>query len=363
MSHRHRTLKTFLAATLLGTLAAGCGEDKAEVAITATPVLVTPVVMQDVSDRIEATGQLLAKAQATVAAQVGGQVTEIAQDEGSSVETGQVVLAIDPERRSLELANQRAQSAQANAQLEEARRDLGRVEKLRKRNAVSQAQLDEAKTHLRLARARVEAARAQFGLAQRAVEDSTVKAPFGGLIGRRHINAGEFVTTGQPLFELVALDPIEVEFFLSESDLNRVRVGLPVEVQVSPFPEERFKGEVTVVSPTIDPATRTLRVKADLENRDGRLRPGLFARADLGVAQRSGVAMVPEDAVLQRADGAVLFVMEGPDAVRRLRIDTGIYQDGFVEVTAGIGSEDLVVVRGPVRAPERLEGFASQRRR
>jgi membrane fusion protein (multidrug efflux system) len=86
-------------------------------------------------------------------------------------------------------------------------------------------------------------------------------------------------------------------------------------------------------------------VKAQLANPDGRLRPGLFARADLGVAQRPGVAMIPEESILQRADGAVAFRLLG-DRVERVHIETGVHRDGWVEVVKGLGPPDRVVVRG-----------------
>ena len=257
-----------------------------------------------------------------------------------------MVIEIDPERRALELEDQMAQVVQAQAQLEEAKRNQGRLGQLRERNAVSQAQFDEAETQLRLAYARLRAATARRGISERALRDSTVRAPFTGFIARRYVNSGEFVAVGAPLFDLVALDPSEVEFYLPEAETHRVRLGVPVEVQVAPFPEETFNAVITVISPTIDPQTRTLRVKAAIDNRDGRLRPGLFARADLGVAERSNVVMVPEDAVLQRADGSVIFVMEGPDRVRRVRVETGIYQDGSVEIREGVAGNERVVVRG-----------------
>ncbi|MFP6563381.1 MAG: efflux RND transporter periplasmic adaptor subunit [Myxococcota bacterium] len=335
----------FLLALVPGLLV-GCQERKAEVEIRPTPVMTVAVRAIDLTDHILATGQLVAKAEAEVSAQVSGQVTAVAVEEGSAVLPEAVVLQIDPERRGLELASQEARVAQARARLGEAERSLGRIQKLHTRNAVSKAQLDEVETELRFARAGLEAAAAQLGLAARALADATVQAPFAGWIARRYVNVGEYVGEGQKLFDLVALDPIEVEFHLPEADSSRVHVGVPVKVSVAPYPSERFDAVVTVVSPTIDPRTRTLRVKATIDNSDGRLRPGLFARTDLGVAQRTGVLMVPEDAVLQRADGSVLFVMDGDDRVRRLRIETGIYHEGLVEIQADVAVGDFVVVRG-----------------
>src|SRR5690606_13374091 len=171
-------------------------------------------------------------------------------------------------------------------------------------------------------------------------------APFAGLVARRWVSEGEFVSPGQKLFDLVALDPIEVEFHLPERDSSRVAVGAPVAVRVAPFPDEVFEARVSVVSPTIDPVTRTLRVKAELANPDGRLRPGLFARADLGIAVREGVAMIPEEAVLQRADGPVAFRLNGDGHVERRPLELGVIRDGRVEVRSRLEIGDRVVVRG-----------------
>jgi membrane fusion protein (multidrug efflux system) len=154
------------------------------------------------------------------------------------------------------------------------------------------------------------------------------------------------VQPGTPLFDLVSLDPIEVEFSVAEVESARVAAGQTVDVRLAPFPDETFPATVTFVSPTIDPKTRTLRVKAELENRDGRLRPGLFAKVDLGVSERAGVAMVPEEAILQRADGAVVFRAADGNRVQRVVIETGVHREGRVEVVHGVSVGDLVVSRG-----------------
>lgn len=328
-------------------LLAACGGEKAEApAIQAPPVLVADVETRNLIDRIEATGQLLAKAEARVAAQVGGQIAKVAVDESAAVEAGQVILEIDPEQRALALANQRTGVVEAQAQLQRVQREHRRIAKLHAQNAASQSQLEASTTEVDLATSRLDGANAELGLAERAFRDSTVTAPFAGLIARRYVNVGEFVAQGEPLFDLVALDPVEVEFHLSERDSSRVAVGALVEVRVAPFPDEVFNAKVTVISPTIDAATRTLRVKAEAPNPDGRLRPGLFARADLGIAERQDVVMIPEDAVLQRSDGAVVFRLVGGDRVERVRIRTGVYRNGSVEAAEGLSPGDRVVVRG-----------------
>ena len=325
---------------------AACGEDDAPPVAGGAPVAVAPVEAHDVVDRIEATGELVAKAEATVAAQVGGPITVVAVEEGDAVEAGQVLLEIDPERRKLEVDDTRARVAQASADLEERQREAVRIRTLGERGVASQARIDATATEAKLARSRLEAAEARLGLAQRSLRDAEVRAPFAGLVARRHVSAGEYASPGQSLFDLVALDPVEVEFHLAEVDSSRVTVGDDVEVHVAPYPREIFRARVTVIAPTIDRATRTLRVKAEIDNGDGRLRPGLFARADLGVAVRADVPMVPQEAVLQRADGAVVFVLEDTDHVRRVNVETGVFRETLVEIRKGLESGMRVVVRG-----------------
>jgi membrane fusion protein (multidrug efflux system) len=118
---------------------------------------------------------------------------------------------------------------------------------------------------------------------------------------------------------------------------------------VAPFPDEVHPATIHMISPRIDPGSRTLRIKATIENRDRRLRPGLFARADLGLSERTAVPMIPESAILQRADGSVAFRLVDGDRVERVVLTTGVFHEGYVEIVAGAEVGDVVVVRGHAR--------------
>ncbi len=336
-----------LAWAWLATVLAGC-EEQAEPPppSLSSPVMITQVEAWHVVDRIEATGQLLAKSEASIAAQVGGEVTSIDVEDGDSVSSGQVLIRIDPERRELEVASARAHVTEATAGVAERRREARRLESLRTKNAISEAALDAAHTAVDLATSRHEATKARLGIAERALRDSQISAPFAGFIARRLVNRGEYVSPGQALFELVALDPIEVEFHLAEVDSSRAVLAAPVTVRVAPYPDESFAARVSAISPTINSSTRTLRVKAVLSNSEGRLRPGLFARVDLGVNERDDVPMVPEEVVLQRADGAVVFRLLDDDRVTRVNVRLGVYRAGSVEIVEGLHAGDHVVIRG-----------------
>jgi membrane fusion protein (multidrug efflux system) len=327
-------------------LALGCSGGDAAIGPPATPVVVVPVELRQIRDRIEATGELLARDQAQVAAEVPGRITGLLQDEGQRVEAGTVVLEIDPERRQLELADAKARVAEAEANLIEREREVKRFRQLRRKQVTSEAELDQAHTRLALAKSRLAGTRAKLGVAERALRDANVAAPFTGMISVRHVSVGEFVQSGQKLFGLVALDPIEVEFRVTERDSSRVDLGDEVSVRVAPYPDEEFRATVALVSPIMDPRTRTLRLKADLANPDGRLRPGLFARVDLGVDERSGVLMIPEEAILYRAAGAVAFRLADGNLVERCVVETGVHLEGMVEIMSGLEARDSVVRRG-----------------
>jgi RND family efflux transporter MFP subunit len=336
-------LRALVAAVLVFS---GCREHAKDAQSQAPPVATATVAARDLEERIGASGELEAQLRTTLAAEVAGRVTRVVLDEGASVVAGTIVVEIDPERRALELDAAKAHVAQAEAQLAKAKREAERVRTLFQSKVGSQQQLDGANTALEVAQADAAAARAQEGVAKRALSDASVTAPFAGLLARRHVNVGEFVQPGAPLFDVVSLDPIDVVFHLAEVDSSRVAVGQEVEVHVAPFPDRVFDARVAMVSPTIDPATRTLRVKATLPNPEGVLRPGLFARADLGVAERKGVTLIPSEAVLQRASGPIVFVVGPEDRVQKRDVRLGaFYRDG-VEVQEGVTAGEVVVTRG-----------------
>ncbi len=336
-----------LGLAMLALGAAGCGAEKKVEETPGKSVVLAPVAVRNVEERVAATGQLLAKQHADVAAQVGGEITQIHVDEGESVSEGTSVLEIDPDRRQLDLDRAKARAAEAASALTEAKRQSQRVIELAKKEIASKSDLEKAETALSGANARLLAAQADLGVAERAMNDSRVATRFAGLIARRFVSRGEFVQPGQKLFELVSLDPVEVEFSLPEADASRLSLGLPLEVTVSPYPGEVFHATLSMISPIVDERTRTLRVKALLPNADGRLRPGLFARADLGIATRPSVMLVPEEAVLQRADGAVVFrAKDGGTRVERRVVELGRIKGGEAEIREGLEPGDRVVVRG-----------------
>ena len=340
-------LSTTAALALALTLALGCSDGQAVAPEMKLPLVsAMPVTIEDLEDRVTAVGELVAPQHAELSAEVDGRVTELMLVEGQSVTAGDPLLELDPAKRRLELAAARAHVSEAAASVENVRRQVSRQRELQARNISSQSALDDSETELRLAHAKLAAAKADLGVESRALEEATVRATFDGMVVRRMVSLGEYVQVGRSLVEIVSLNPIEVEFRVAEIDSSFVRLGQEVAVHVAPYPDRSFGAKVTVISPTIDPNTRTLRVKAVVDNAEGLLRPGLFARADLGLSVHEGVAVVPSSAVLQRVDGSVVFVLDGTNRATRRVVQLGSFKEGRVEVTKGLQAGDRVLVRG-----------------
>lgn len=324
----------------------GCGEEKDLVVDLLPSVSIFRIEAMTLDEEIRASGDLQARFHTMISAEVAGRVTELSVDEGGAVGASAIVLEIDPERRELDLAAAEAELAQARANLRKERSQAARIRELRSQNVSSIQQLEEAETALELAQSVVRAEEAAVGVARRAVSDSSVAAPFAGLVARRSVELGEFVQPGTELFELVSLDPLEAHFSLTELDTERVKLGQHVEISVGAFPDRTFDGVVTFVSPIVDPATRTLRIKAEIDNSDALLRPGLFARVSLGVARRENVLMVPAEALLQRAGGASLYRLVEGDRVERVSVRAGMTAHDMVEVLGDVHAGDRIVRRG-----------------
>jgi membrane fusion protein (multidrug efflux system) len=332
---------------LLGLLLlTACGSEEATTQEFLPPVSVVRVESIDLDQEIRASGDLRARFHTSIAAEVEGRITGIAVEEGGAVDKGAVVLEIDPARRKLDVNAARARLAQSRANLLKEKHQAERIRKLSSQSVASEQQLEEAETALLLASSSVEADRAALGVEQRALADASVSAPFAGLVAQRSVQLGEFVQVGTPLFEIVAMHPLEVVFSLPELDTQLVEMGQRVEIEVGSFRERSFDGVVTFVSPIIDPATRTLRIKAEIANTDGALRPGLFARVSLGLNQRDDVLMLPVSAIMRRADGASVFRLVAGDRVERVRVETGVQEGERVEVQGELRAGDVIVHRG-----------------
>lgn len=283
-------------------------------------------------------GQLSAENTVMVKAEDDGIVAEFFFEEGQEVQEGEPLFRL---RNGEQVA--RLREAEANLKL--ARGVSERTHKLLKQDAVSQAKRDEVAANLAVAKARVELARVEL-------ERSVIRAPFDGVLGIRLVAPGARVDENTPLVAIDAVDRLQVAFAIAEVGVLFARVGTPIELTVAPYPKERFPGEVFFVSPTLESATRRLIVKAWVDNSDRRLRPGLFARIHMQVAERENAILLPETAVVFDRRGTYVWRVGEDMVVSKVPVETGLRRDGSVEVTLGLQAGDRVVTAGTHKVDE-----------
>ncbi len=223
-------------------------------------------------------GEFVSSQRSEVTPRIGGRVKSVAVDEGALVEAGSVLLELETEYLDLDVKQAAAEVARAQAALNEAERDAKRKADLVARGSVSEAANFRSKSVFEQAKAGLDAANARLGLAQTRRNDAVLRSPFRGVIEQRRIDVGERLAEATPAFVIVQLAPLKLRFRVRETDLTLVRKGQGVEAEVDAYPGLKFRGVISVMGGAIDPATRTFLAEARFDNRDLKLRPGLFAR-------------------------------------------------------------------------------------
>lgn len=346
MLHRLRFLAA-VAAWLAAT--AGCGGSTPSAADKAAPEAVrvdtAAVRLESVDQTIRAVGSLVARQAVVVKPEVSGIVKAIEFREGAAVAKDAVLVHLDDAKLAAEreLAAARVASAQAN--FENADAKLRRSKALVEQKILSSQEFENADAERKSAAAALEEARAALRLAGQKLADMTVRAPFAGIAGTKHVNVGDLVQQGQPLLDLVDLENLEIRFEVPELYVAAIRPSQRVEVGVTSLPGETFAGEVFFVSPQIDPVNRTLALKARVDNRGQRLHPGQFAQVRLVLQKRDGVAVIPEEALVSRQGRFFVFVVDSGAAHER-EVTLGERQSGRVAIASGLSGGEVVVRTG-----------------
>jgi membrane fusion protein (multidrug efflux system) len=300
----------------------------------AMPVEAAAVTVGPIERRLTAVGTLRSNESVVIRPEVAGRLVEIDFVEGQPASEGQVLFRLD------DTVN-RAEIASIEAALVLSRANLERATDLVKRGSGTRAAYDSALAEERANEARLQLAQAQLA-------KLTIAAPFSGVLGLRNVSIGDFADKGAAMVNLEQIDLLKVDFRIAENFLAAVAPGQSVEVQVDAFPGERFKGEVYAIDPLVDESGRSILLRARLPNPDGRLRPGLFARVELVLHEKPQALQVPEAALIpQGADQFVYRIVDGKAALTR--VETGLRRNGMVEITAGLGPEDQVVVAGQLK--------------
>jgi len=296
-----------------------------------TPVEAAVIKAGPLSHDIIAVGGLRSAESVVLRSEIAGRISALRFNEGQPVKAGQVLVELDD-------SVYRAEVDQAKAAHALTRRSHERAVELLAKNLVSQADHDTALANMDVASANLALALARGAKAR-------ITAPFDAIAGLRQISPGDYVKEGQDLVNLEDLSTIKLDFRLAEAALQALAVGQKVSVQVDAYPGQSFTGEIYAIDPRAADETRSIGVRARLPNRDGRLRPGLFARVILQISSKAQALLVPEQAIFPQ--GEQLFVYTVEDGKAALHpVTVGQRTAGQAEIVAGLKDGDTVITAG-----------------
>jgi membrane fusion protein (multidrug efflux system) len=302
---------------------------------------------QPMPEYLTLTGSLRADQESEIAAEASGKVLQVLVERGQAVRAGQVIATLDARGATLSATAAQAQSQLAQSQLEQARRECERVKHLLDTAAISQADYDRQTAQCTAQQWSAAAAEAQQQTATKLLGDTRIRAPFDGIIGERMINVGQHVEPSTRVASIYRGDPLRLQVTVPESDIATVREGLTVSFTVAAFGDERFQAAVKYVSPNVREATRDLVVEAVAPNRDGRLRPGMFAVARLALSEKPR-PVVPSASLRRDETEARVFVVGPTKEVQERLVQLGETKGDFVAVLGGVKPGEAVILQpGP----------------
>jgi len=361
------------------------------------PVETVQLHRGSIERRLRMTGSIVAEATVDLFSKVSGILERLEVEQGERVTANQAVAMVEREEKEAELQEDRAALdvlrarweqmetgarpeeiaqaeqlvRQAKASWEASLEDYQRLKNLKDRDFISQQHLDEAMLKVTLSEAEYQSAReklallrkgarqedrdallaqirqaeATLRLAEMHLENTTIRAPLGGIISKRYVDRGALVGTSTPILRIVAMDRVKVVVQVVERELARLRSGATADINVDAYENEVFKGTVTCISPTVDPESRTADVEVQVDNRDYRLKPGMFARVDLTVERRDKVLLLSKDSLLRESGPPRVFVLDGDKASLK-EVTLGLEGEQNVEVVGGLQEGEEVIIAG-----------------
>jgi RND family efflux transporter MFP subunit len=308
-------------------------QKKAAVTLEFAPADLVRVEARPLARWLPLSGAIQPVRQATVKAKVPGEVLHLGVREGERVSAGQPIARIDT-------ADLEARLAERQGALESARAQLALAEKTRLMNNrllaekfISQNAYDGSQSTHDVAVGNVKSAEAQVRLAQNALRDANVLAPLGGVVAKRHVQAGEKVAVESPLVTIVDLNDLELAALVPASDVPELATGMSVEINVDGFGERRFSGTIGRINPSTEPGTRAFFVYVALPNRDAALRAGLFATGRIALASSAPAPTLPQTAIRTEAGQSYVWtIAEGKLAKRVVVTGRRDEEAGRVEV-------------------------------
>jgi len=315
-------------------------KELAEISVT-----LTTVELKGFRASVPFTGNLLAVNRAELRAEVSGRLTRVAVFEGDNVGRGTVLSVQDEEDLLLGVQAAEAQLVQAQAQAEQASRDYDRATQLLEKRSITKQAAQQAETYHTAAQAGVRAAESNLGIARSRLHKAQIRSPFEGQVARCFVKAGEMLAPGQPAFSVVDNRTMEIEADLPTENIGIVQPGLRVRFAVPGF-EDFFEGRVTQVAPAVLQDGRTLRVRIEVPNFDGRLKSGLFADGEIISDQTIEKPALPSSILTVVGRNADVFLADN-NVARQKRVSVGNEQNGWRPIEYdGLKPGEQIVAQG-----------------
>ena len=308
-----------------------------------TPVSIAEAKSEVIPNLLTAVGDLAAVHQVNVTSDVGGRITDIMFEAGSTVKAGSPLVQLFDAPEQGDLASFKAQAMVAQLSLD-------RAKQLAARQFGPQATVDQAQ-------AAFDQANAGIAKTEAIISQKLVRAPFDGELGVRHVEVGQFLTAGTQIVTLTDLSMLYANFTVTEKDSAQLKVGQTVRVVVDAYPKRNFEGKITTIEPQISTDTRNIHVQATIANPDHILKPGMFTTTTVVLPDKPAVVTVPETAVDYTLYGDSVFLItekkedDGKTSLTAVRtfVRTGNRIDGRAEILSGVKPGDRVVAVGQLK--------------
>jgi RND family efflux transporter MFP subunit len=289
-------------------------------------------------------GSLTPLAQATVKSKVSGVVLSTSVQEGMRVTAGQVIARLDDAEARARVAQAQAQLADASARLALAKKNQANSAALLKQNYIAQNAYDTTANAVDVAQAAVDAARAQLELARIALADTSIRAPLSGTVSKRFAQAGEKLAPDSPVFSIVDLKQLTLDASVPASDIPRIQVGQDVQFRVDGFGERSFAGKVVRINPSTEAGSRAMLVYIGVDNPEGLLRAGMFAKGVVTTEKSAAHPLLPLTAVRKEKGEDVVYRIENDRVVAQpVKLGLRNEDEGLVEALDGIAAGATVL--------------------
>lgn len=305
--------------------------------VPAMPVIVAPVEERTLNSDIQALGTLQANETAHLTSHISAIISRIHFDDGQRVKTGEVLVELTNREQLAELE-------EARVALDDAKRQLQRTKKLVDNRFVSAQELDGRQREFEVTQARLGAVEARLA-------DRLIKAPFAGVVGLRQVSIGTLLSPGTPVATLLDDSVMKLDFSIPETRMAQLRQGLGIIATASAFPGRTFAGTIVSLDNRVDPITRAIRVRAELDNEARLLRSGMLMSISVASAPRQTL-VIPEEALVPLGDKQFVMRLEGPAGAphaQRVRVEIGERLPGIVEITSGLLLGERVITHGGFR--------------